>query len=166
MSKLNAANRSNSKWIVEHAHKYFPKDYHKLKIIVEVETMIEAKEIAKKQFKDRKFYQYAGTTRSDINDFFSEKDEEIKQCLRCGNEVLKQRPICKECGYRFHLNCEGCGRDVIGRVWCSECGDHGIYHFQRVESLASIQSLRPEEEKVEKFVNKMLVARKDEDFGC
>jgi len=134
MSKLNVANRSNSKWIVEYAHKYFPKDHHKLKFVAEVETLIEAKEMAKAHFKDQKVYQYAGATRNDLNDFFPRAGEETKTCPSCGEEVLEQRAQCSECHYCFTMVCEGCGRDVTGSVFCPECSEPGKYHFQRADA--------------------------------
>jgi len=56
---------------------------------------------------------------------------EIKQCPQCGEHVLEHRPICRNCGYRFQMSCEGCGREVVGRVFCAECIDSGVYHWAR-----------------------------------
>jgi len=76
-----------------------------------------------------------------------------KKCPRCGEDVLERRPVCRKCDYRFPMSCEGCGREVVGRVFCKECAESGYYHHNRAESLPSI---RPEEKNVEKFVWNML----------
>ena len=76
-----------------------------------------------------------------------------KTCPRCGKDILERRPICRECGHRFPMSCEGCGREVVGRVFCQECAVPGQYHHNRAESLSPI---RPEEKKAEKFTRSML----------
>ena len=79
--------------------------------------------------------------------------ESYKTCPRCGENILERRAICRYCDYRFPMSCDGCGREVVGRVFCSECVEPGYYHHNRAESLPSI---RPGEENVEKFVRNML----------
>lgn len=80
-------------------------------------------------------------------------NEETKICPRCGNEVLERRAQCAKCHYCFPMSCEGCGREVMGRIFCRECSESGEYHFQRTESL---RLTRPEEKSAEKLVEQML----------
>lgn len=79
--------------------------------------------------------------------------ESYKICPRCGEKVLERCSRCRDCGYYFPMSCEGCGREVAGRIFCPECIEPGHYHHNRVESL---QSIRPGEKSVEKFVRNML----------
>ena len=83
----------------------------------------------------------------------NQSGEETKQCPRCGKKVLNRRAKCQKCGYRFPMSCEGCGRETVGRVFCPECAESGVYHFQRSQLL---QPIRPEEKSVRKFVSGLL----------
>lgn len=86
----------------------------------------------------------------------SENGEETKTCPRCGEEVLEHLAQCSKCHYAFLMLCGGCGRDVQGRVFCRECSESGIYHFQRTNVLPPAQPLSPEEKSVEKLVYELL----------
>jgi len=96
--------------------------------------------------------------------------QETKQCPRCDTTVLERRPICRKCGFRFPMSCEGCGREVVGRVFCPECIEPGVYHFQRTESLESsphpMQSLQPTAEKADIFLDDPLIGPVEHEFTC
>lgn len=156
-------------WYVVYVRKYFSKKYPKLRFAVDALTFEEAKKIVAghvvEHFAQRKDYQFESVTRSDTAKFFPcgfspPNEPTFKVCPRCGEEVLNRTRICRKCQYCFPMNCEGCGREIVGQVWCPECGNYGVYHFQRTESLPLIQ---PEEKSVEKFVRNMLIGRKDEE---
>ena len=57
--------------------------------------------------------------------------EKTKICPVCGEKVLERRAQCEKCHYCFVMLCVGCGRDVVGNVFCPECSEPGVYHFQR-----------------------------------
>lgn len=92
--------------------------------------------------------------------------EETKTCPQCGEEVSERLAYCsnkKYCHFAFPMSCQGCGREIRGRVFCRECIESGIYHFQRAESLQSSQS---DEESARKFVNNALKDLKTDENGC
>jgi hypothetical protein len=91
--------------------------------------------------------------------------EETKTCPQCGKKVPEQSAYCinKEfCHYAFLMSCQGCGREVRGRVFCRECIEPGVYHFQRTESA---ELIRPGEESAKKFVNNALKDLKRNENG-
>ncbi len=106
--------------------------------------------------------------------------QETKQCPRCGTTVLARRPICRNhhrhtgCGFRFPMSCEGCGREVTGRVFCPECIEPGVYHWSRVETDAlqdsqkvePTQPLRLAEKSEEIFPNDQLIGPTEHEFAC
>lgn len=150
-------------WEIVYCHRNWRKHGVKKIIIVWATTLNAAKEQAQKQLTVFANYQYESGHRTDLSNFLPDTEKETKTCLQCGQLMPIRRNTCTKCGYRFPTSCQGCGRETTGRAWCKECGDHGIYHFQRVESL---RLTRPEEKNVENFANSLLLGRKDEDFGC
>lgn len=44
-----------------------------------------------------------------------------KICPKCKKRCGEIDARCKECGYRFMVLCEGCGRDVCGYTLCADC---------------------------------------------
>ena len=50
---------------------------------------------------------------------------ETKICSQCKKKCREVDARCKECGYRFMMLCEGCGRDVKGFTLCKECRQQG-----------------------------------------
>lgn len=89
--------------------------------------------------------------------------EETKICPRCGEQVLERRPICRHCGFRFLMSCQGCGREIVGRVFCPECIEPGIYSWQRIESAQPLQS---DKNCAEKLLLKILIGRKEGVITC
>jgi len=97
-----------------------------------------------------------------------EETEKMKTCPRCGNKVLEHVTQCRKdgCNYCFPMSCAGCGREIKGRVFCRECAEHGVYHFQRASTLPPMQPLQPEEKNVRKLVHKLLNDPNNSEVGA
>jgi len=51
----------------------------------------------------------------------------MKKCPLCNTENPNNALECEWCLHEFVVNCAGCGKDVVGKEYCSYCIQTGVY---------------------------------------